>query len=132
MRRFLVTILSVLYMAGAISATVHIHYCMNRFMSASLIDKDADRCDKCGMKKDARKNGCCKDEHKTFKTGIHQFAKASFDVSHQHVIIPYQYSYNAHQSAFYTPLIATSVHAHAPPACWRTCPIYIQVQNFRI
>ena len=132
MKRFLVTLLSVLYMAGAMGATVHIHYCMNRFMSASLIDKDEDRCAKCGMKKDERKKDCCKDEHKTFKTNVHQQTKVSFGVPQQQVFLPHEHHYNAYQFSFHTPVINTSAHSHAPPDYWLTCPIYIRVQNFRI
>jgi hypothetical protein len=131
MKRILVTILSILYMASATGATVHIHYCMGKFMGVSLIHKDGDRCGKCGMKKAGQKMGCCKDEHKTFKTGDHQLAKASFDFSHQ--ITPVHLTaYSFYPKPVYASCVNKTAQANAPPSYWRTCRIYIQVQNFRI
>ena len=47
-------------------ATIHLHYCMNEFVSWSLWHGEKDsKCSKCGMKE--KKGGCCKDEHKQVK-----------------------------------------------------------------
>jgi len=131
MKRILVTILSILYMLSATGASVHVHYCMGKLMSASFIHKDEDRCDKCCPKKSSKK-GCCKDENKTFKTSDHQLAKASYDFSHEQLAIPSLPCYFPPTDRTYTNCINITAKAHAPPFLWRTCPIYIQVQNFRI
>ena len=54
-------------------ATVHLHYCMDKFINWSLL-KGGDKCNKCGMEKD---DGCCKDENKFVKNNIDQKAAES-------------------------------------------------------
>lgn len=68
MQKFLTTILALVYLVTSMGATVHLHYCMGKLFSWSLVDKDSQNCDECGMPKngkDARcvsfKDGCCKD-----------------------------------------------------------------------
>lgn len=47
-------------------ATIHMHFCMDKFVGWSLWHSDKDKkCGKCGMKEE--KGGCCKDEHKQVK-----------------------------------------------------------------
>jgi hypothetical protein len=132
MKRLLVTILSILYMASATGATVHIHYCMGKLMSAGFVSKDDDRCKRCGMKKATQKKGCCKDEHKTYKTTDHQLAKASFDFSHHQFSLIHIPDYSVYCSHVFTAYTNKIVLAHAPPSYWRTYPIYLEVRNFRI
>lgn len=132
MKRILVTILSVLYMISATGATVHLHYCMGKFVGAAFSHEDEEMCGNCGMEKNASK-GCCKDIHKTIKSSDHQYAKADFNLTHHEaaVILPLVIPFTPSEycSAQCTSIVA---QAHAPPSLWRTCPIYIQVQNFRI
>ncbi len=40
---------------------------MNKFVGWDLSHKENSTCGKCGMKEDATKKGCCKDEHKQLK-----------------------------------------------------------------
>ena len=68
MKKILVSILAVFYLASSVGATVHLHYCMDKFIDWSLL-KDGDKCNKCGMEKDG---GCCKDENKFVKNNIDQ------------------------------------------------------------
>ncbi len=132
MKRFLVTILALLYMAGATGATVHIHYCMNELVGVSLTHDHDDRCERCGMKEDKKRKGCCKDEQKTFKTSTHHLAKAVFDVQQQFVaIVPTTYFQHRTATIYHAP-VNELAQAHAPPSYWGSCPIYIQVCNFRI
>jgi hypothetical protein len=65
-KKIVVIFLLLIYDFTTIGATVHLHYCMNEFVSWSLWHgKDDNKCGKCGMKE--KKGGCCKDEHKQFK-----------------------------------------------------------------
>jgi len=59
-------------------ATIHLHYCMNKYVGSSLWHgKDDNTCGKCGMKE--KKDGCCKDEHKQVKlTTDHQKSTTKF------------------------------------------------------
>jgi len=132
MKRFLVTILALLYMAGAMGATVHIHYCMNKLAGMSFKHSHDDRCGKCGMKEEQKKKGCCKDEQKTFKTGVHHLAKATFDAQQQLVAIVSRVYFEHGTASEYGVPVNEMALAHAPPWHWRSCPIYIQVCNFRI
>ncbi len=40
---------------------------MNKFVGWDLSHEENSTCGKCGMKEDATKKGCCKDEHKQLK-----------------------------------------------------------------
>ena len=69
MKKILVSILAVFYLASSVGATVHLHYCMDKLINWSLLKGDGDKCDKCGMEKNG---GCCKDENKFVKNNIDQ------------------------------------------------------------
>jgi hypothetical protein len=119
-------------MAGAMGATVHMHYCMGKLVGASLIEQDEDMCGKCGMSTKDKKKSCCKDEHKTIKTADHQVAKAHFDFAHQQfqpAVLP---AFICYIPRFCAAPCKKAAQAHSPPSSWRTQPIYLQVCNFRI
>ena len=132
MKRILITILSVLYMVSATGATVHLHYCMGKLMGAAFCHNEDELCGKCGMKK-AKSKGCCKDIHKSIKASDHQLAKTNpIPLSQQldaSLPAPFTCSVPDRLAATYIEDVA---RAHAPPSLWRTNPIYLQVQNFRI
>jgi hypothetical protein len=68
MRKIIVSILAVFYLASSTGATVHLHYCMGKLINWSLTN-EGEKCAKCGMKKDG---GCCKDENKFVKNNFDQ------------------------------------------------------------
>jgi len=74
MKKVLVSIFAVFYLASSVGATVHLHYCMDKFINWSLLKTDGDKCGKCGMDKDS---GCCKDEHKFVKNNADQNIEVS-------------------------------------------------------
>ena len=131
MKKFLATILSILYMSGAIGATIHLHYCMGELADISFTQKVEDRCNKCGMKKSERNKGCCKDEYKTFKTNDHKLSKftlACKDLQIDPIIKHYNYSLYepvTYKFAYYS-------FNNYSPLILRTCAIYLKVCNFRI
>lgn len=62
----MVILLLLIYGSATMGATIHLHYCMNKFAGWSLWHDEKDNeCDKCGMEEN--KNSCCKDEHKQVK-----------------------------------------------------------------
>jgi hypothetical protein len=80
MKKFLVLILSILYLGASTGTTLHLHYCMGKLVNGKMAHDDTARCSKCGMKKDrAAKKGCCKDEHKLVK--IEKDQKATESIS---------------------------------------------------
>jgi hypothetical protein len=62
----------VVYGFASIGATLHTHYCMGEYVGTTLVENKNSKCGKCGMKEDAKKKGCCKDEHKEFKLKVDQ------------------------------------------------------------
>jgi hypothetical protein len=79
MKNVLATILALVYLSTSLGATIHLHYCMGKLASWSLIDRERKTCGRCGMviKKTAlqsiaSKTNCCKDEHKLIRTNTDQ------------------------------------------------------------
>lgn len=119
-----------MYLANATGAIVHIHYCMGKLMSISFTNKVEDKCGGCGMKKSEEKKGCCKDEHKTFKSAEHKSAISAFD------FLPQQYTHaNLPPYSFYHvsvyPICLSNIIS-IPFSFWRMRRIYLEFQNFRI
>jgi len=89
MKRFLATILTLIYLSSSMGATLHLHYCMGKLIGWGLIDNDSKNCSFCGMLKipkpadcNVAKEGCCRDEQKQLSTGQDQKqALASFKFS---------------------------------------------------
>ncbi len=81
MKKFIVAILSFLYISTSTGATVHMHYCMGELVNWSLGHSNPNKCDNCGMEKtDSKDNGCCKDEHKQLKIEKDQKVTVSFQM----------------------------------------------------
>ena len=55
------------YGTTTVGATVHLHFCMNKFISLNFTETENKTCGKCGMKESPTKKGCCKDEVKQLK-----------------------------------------------------------------
>lgn len=67
MKKFLVSILAILYFTTSVGATVQLHYCMSDLVGWELSVKTSSSfCSSCGMQKQKHK-GCCHDEKKTIK-----------------------------------------------------------------
>jgi hypothetical protein len=109
-----VILLLLIYGSATMGATVHLHYCMNQFVSWSLFHSKDDKCGKCGMtEKD--KAGCCKDEHQHFKLKDDQRkTNASQLVSFiaAPVLLVPAVDFDIHTYSTYTERYPTS---HAPP-----------------
>ncbi|WP_207495764.1 HYC_CC_PP family protein [Aridibaculum aurantiacum] len=67
MKRFIVLILSILYLGTSVGATFNMHYCMGKLVDVSLFADEGEDCSSCGMEKAESNNSCCKDEHKELK-----------------------------------------------------------------
>ena len=66
MKKIVVILLLLIYGSATMSATIHLHYCMNKMVGWSLWHNEMDECGECGIKED--KTGCCKNERKHFKS----------------------------------------------------------------
>jgi hypothetical protein len=138
MKKFLLTILAFGYLFTSMGATVHLHYCMGKLFSWSLVDKDSKNCGECGMPKSsmnghcmAVKGGCCKDTQTLVKLDKDQKASESayklfalpFDaLSDNFVNLPDRYVAS---------LTVDYPTTNAPPDLDKV-PVFIRNCNFRI
>src|ERR1700676_2279048 len=75
MKKFFATILAFVYLSTSIGATIHFHYCMGKYVSWTLSEKEGKSCANCGMQKNTQnpnslsaKSKCCQDEVQRIKT----------------------------------------------------------------
>ena len=132
MKKFIVSLLALVYLAATAGATVTMHFCMGDLTGWSLSQSTADHCTVCGMKKTATsKNGCCKDEHTKVKLQQEQAASAfNFLCSPATAMVA---------SPVYLPeltehLLSVSEEyplANAPPRS-SYLPVYLSNRNFRL
>ena len=126
MKKIFVSILAIFYLASSVGATVHLHYCMDKLISWSLLKSNGDKCGKCGMDKDG---GCCKDEHKFVKNSFDQKAtESSIEAIKFFPVASPVAVFNI--SEFYSFLSHEYSVSHAPPVNGRE--IYIRNCVFRI
>ena len=130
MKKFLVTILAIVYLAVSSGATVNLHYCMGKLMSWDFSAKSKSKCGSCGMEKRGHK-GCCNDEQKMLKVDKDQkvsesafqfLSISSVAIAVIHIELPLIYS---------STLVTDNPTAHAPPRLGGV-PIFILNRNFRI
>jgi hypothetical protein len=76
MKKVFALILSLVYLASSVGATVHLHYCMDKLVNWSLND-EGNKCRKCGMEKDGN---CCKDENKFVKNSLDQTTTSAIQI----------------------------------------------------
>lgn len=126
MKKILVSILAVFYLASSVGATVHLHYCMDKFIDWSLLKGDGDKCDKCGMEKDG---GCCKDEQKLVKNNTDQKTSES---TIQLIPVATSGSFINLSEFDYSSLAEKHPISHAPPISFSGSEIYLRNCVFRI
>lgn len=130
MKRFLVIILTILYVTSPVGAAIHLHFCMGHLVSASLFNRSSNLCIKCGMEKHSKKGDCCRD------------VKLTISSDNKH--LPCQIIHNSgytfamarrRYNSFSEILIRTddsrqTINSRKPPLLH--CPIYIYIENFRV
>ena len=135
MKRVLVSLLAVLYLAAGLGFTLREHYCMGEKIGAALEHpvqhSDTHRCDRCGMEKKTSK-GCCKDEIKVFKASPEQTLVKSLNFRAPLVVtlVPVLYPVmNAPRPAALAQL--SCAPAHGPPLR-SGLPRYLQLRCLRL
>lgn len=126
MKKFIVSILVMLYMGASIGATVHQHYCMDKLVDWGLWQRsNSKKCGNCGMvKSEEKNNGCCKDENKHIKLQNDHKAAQSYQVSHIiSVAIPVSFFELA---TFKLPFTEKNPLCHAP---LRSSNIAVYIRN---
>jgi hypothetical protein len=97
MKKFLVTILAIVYLGSSIGATTHFHYCMDKLVNWDFGQAKKDKCSKCGANKPANyhKHGCCSDEYAAFKNGDQRITETTINliqVSHHACFLKLNYN----------------------------------------
>jgi hypothetical protein len=138
MKKFFAGILAFLYLSTSMGASIHLHYCMGKFISWGLINHESKNCEYCGMAKNSgpkgsqiAKKSCCSDEHKELKTdrdqkaalGEFEFLKLLPDASALHFLTLPEFPVSSNLLA--RPTANAPPVMHAPPVFLRNC-------NFRI
>jgi len=140
MKKFLVTILALVYLTTSVGATVHMHYCMDKLVAWGLGHEKSGKksCPSCGMEKTTtgkhcgkESKGCCKDEQKIVKLENDQkISEASLQLTQipAEAITPVHFDYSLE---YVSSLTEEYPLTHAPPPSGAT-PVYILNCNFRI
>lgn len=140
MKKFLATILALVYLTSSAGATLHLHYCMDKLVAWYLSEsnKKDKACPYCGMPATSESqhcgkqaSGCCKDELKQVKLeGDQKIAESSLPLLHIHgeIITPLVADFSAPRNAALTVKYPVN---NAPP---RTGNISLFILNciFRI
>ena len=73
MKKIIIIIVALFYLAVSSGFIVHMHFCMGQLADWSLGQNKSKICSKCGMKEsDEKDNGCCRDEYKFIKNNTDQ------------------------------------------------------------
>ena len=129
MKKFLVTILALVYLGSSIGATVNLHYCMGKLKTWDLFHTSKNTCGSCGMEK--AKMGCCHDEQKQLHAAQDQQLTISdfqFHINNTAAV-----SQGLPSFAIFHPvaILMTNVPVCSPPGPGKL-PIFVRCRNFRI
>jgi hypothetical protein len=130
MKKFLATILALVYFTASTGATVNFHFCMGKLKSWDFSSNKKSACEVCGMDKSGHK-GCCKDEQKVFKVQKdHKAAESSFQFSKvlQDAITV---GYSDLPIIYTSSLAILNPTSNAPPRNEKV-PVFLLNCNFRI
>ena len=131
MQKFLLSILTLLYMASTTGAMLESHFCMGRLADWSIGHSAGEQCGLCGMQKSEEKdNSCCSDEESFFKVTDDQKAPGSIATPS----IPSEATLPSHTACHVNELTRPLAHlpvVHAPPGSPGT-PRHVLISVFRI
>jgi hypothetical protein len=138
MKKVLTTILAFVYLSSSMGATIHLHYCMGKLASWSLIDHESSKCPQCGMVKKtssskcmATKMACCKDEHKQIKTDKDQKLSPSEFFKYNNLSQAIALNEPAVQTMKAISFSTEYPNTNAPPL-FDKLPLFVLYHNFRI
>ena len=127
MKKFIVTIFALVYIATSSGAVLHMHYCMGELADWTFGHNKSKTCSKCGMKKsDEKDNGCCKDVHKLIKNNTDQKTVESGFQLVQLIAVALPVSFVEIPSKGFPSLTEGNTISHAPP---RSSGVAMYVRN---
>ena len=119
MKKFIVSILAVLYITTSTGAVVHLHYCMDKLIGWGLWDnkKMGGKCGTCGMNKTGKKKDCCKDENKLVKIEKDQkTTDVNYNLGKPFLNVPFYTNVFSHTNTILLfNLLTEYLVSHAPP-----------------
>ena len=131
MKKFIVSILAVLYLATSSGAAVYLHYCMGEISHSSLLANNDKTCGTCGMEKEeTNTNGCCKDEFHWIKVDDDQQTQTIHFVFSK----PYSelLSFDFFDGVYFTPQENLTCTDSKAPQRSSELPVYLLNCIFRI
>lgn len=128
MKKFLLFIVTMVYLGVSSGIAMDIHYCMGDRAGVDFYQLEENKkCGKCGMTD--KKSGCCKDEHKFYKydNGFKLTAKTINAPVVEVILISH---FAASPSALSLNPVSTFFTANDPPG--QSIPIFLRNRNFRL
>ncbi len=113
MKKVLIGILAIVYLAVSSGVVMELHYCMGKLAGVELYGGKDDRCGRCGMTE--KKGGCCHDELKIYKLeDAHKNVTNAFSFGEEKVAVISNYAVSP---LWPEPLQAAALPApvHSPP-----------------
>lgn len=127
MKKFLVTILAVIYLATSTGTTINIHYCMGKKYDLQFFNHK--KCSKCGMR--INKPGCCKTEYQLCKIKDNHIGSENVAIPFIHFSIIYFFNSALIINSVPLKPVAIINSSHSPPL-YNGIPAYISHCIYRI
>ncbi len=134
MKKFLVSILAVLYVASSLGATIDMQYCCGKLIHVALNLGNASNqfeAQHCSSQKKNVTKDCCKDVQQHFKVSHDQSTSAD-------ITVPSVYSFAANlpspigmPTIHFAPISEGNFSPHSPPVR-ETTPVYLKNCSFLI
>lgn len=127
MKKFIVTILALVYITTSSGAMLHMHYCMGELANWDLGHNRSKTCGNCGMEKSEEKdNGCCKDEHKFVKNDNDQKTAEALVITFASQVIDLPIEYFSVLDIPVSSVTEKHPVSHAPP---RSNGVAVYIRN---
>jgi|SRR5882757_5941891 len=138
MKKFLATILAIVYLSTSMGTTVHLHYCMGKLVAWGLLDHTSKDCTFCGMQNKpaadecmVTNTGCCRDEQMQIKSSKDvKLSQNSLELAKITVTIA-DVPYSAWIDPFVISPVLVQSLANGPPLTGDV-PVFLRNCNFRI
>lgn len=114
MKKAVVFIVLVCYLAASSGVIVNFHYCMNKLASTKLFALKSKKCGQCGMSMH-KSHGCCHDEVQMVKMKEDQKLTTLADFSLAPAAALYHLPSAFITASFYQPPTPRHYHNHSPP-----------------
>ena len=132
MKKILVSIFAVFYLAISSGFTVQVHYCMDKLSGweLSIINEEQPSCERCGMHMDDE-NSCCKDEQKVVKFDSDQKVNQQQNLVFQSLAIVQVLPETNFSTTSLISIVSLPESIQQKPPIL-SMPLFIRHQNFRI